>query len=186
MTLHKEQLRRGPPEPPDPLPRPGRAPHLAVGGRFGRTPSVRNHHSTDRGRRSNTERPWGGGMGMAVAKRKLGRTGLQVTTLGYGAMELRGAPRARDITEGQAEAILNKVLDAGINYIDTSIHYGLSEERIGRYISPRRAEYYLASKCGCLGLFYFNHIGSSGKLHNKAPWQLRRSRDRRNPGDGHR
>jgi aryl-alcohol dehydrogenase-like predicted oxidoreductase len=42
------------------------------------------------------------------------------------------------------------VLDAGINYIDTSIDYGLSEERIGRYIAHRRAEYYLASKCGCL------------------------------------
>jgi aryl-alcohol dehydrogenase-like predicted oxidoreductase len=83
---------------------------------------------------------------MAVAKRELGRTGLQVTTLGYGAMELRGAPHARDITEIQAETILNKVLDAGINYIDTSIDYGLSEERIGRYISHRRAEYYLASK----------------------------------------
>jgi aryl-alcohol dehydrogenase-like predicted oxidoreductase len=87
---------------------------------------------------------------MAVAKRQLGRTGLQVTTLGYGAMELRGAPRARDITEAQAETILNKVLDSGINYIDTSIDYGLSEERIGRYIGHRRAEYYLASKCGCL------------------------------------
>jgi len=87
---------------------------------------------------------------MSVAKRELGRTGLQVTTLGYGAMELRGAPRARDISEAQAETILNKVVDAGINYIDTSIDYGLSEERIGRYISHRRAEYYLASKCGCL------------------------------------
>jgi aryl-alcohol dehydrogenase-like predicted oxidoreductase len=70
--------------------------------------------------------------------------------LGYGAMELRGAPRGRDTTEAQAETILNSVLDAGINYIDTSIDYGLSEERIGRYISHRRSEYYLASKCGCL------------------------------------
>lgn len=87
---------------------------------------------------------------MAVATRGLGRTGLQVTTLGYGAMELRGAPRARDTTEEQAETILNAVLDAGVNYIDTSIDYGVSEERIGRYISHRRAEYYLASKCGCL------------------------------------
>jgi aryl-alcohol dehydrogenase-like predicted oxidoreductase len=69
--------------------------------------------------------------------------------LGYGAMELRGAPRGRDVTETQAETILNAVLDAGINYIDTSIDYGLSEERIGRYISERRSEYYLASKCGC-------------------------------------
>src|SRR5438132_10974887 len=87
---------------------------------------------------------------MAVAKRELGRTGLQGTTLGYRAMELRGAPRARDVTEAQAETILDAVLDAGINYIDSSIDYGLSEERIGRYVSHRRGEYYLASKCGCL------------------------------------
>jgi len=65
-------------------------------------------------------------------------------------MELRGAPRARDVTETQAETILHAVLDAGINYIDTSVDYGLSEERIGRYIGDRRSEYYLASKCGCL------------------------------------
>jgi aryl-alcohol dehydrogenase-like predicted oxidoreductase len=85
-----------------------------------------------------------------LPKRQLGRTGLQVTALGYGAMELRGAPRARPTTEAQAETILNAVLDAGINYIDTSPDYGVSEERIGRYIAHRRSEYYLASKCGCL------------------------------------
>jgi aryl-alcohol dehydrogenase-like predicted oxidoreductase len=85
-----------------------------------------------------------------LPKRELGRTGLQVTMLGYGAMELRGPPRGRDTTEAQAETILNAVLDAGINYIDTSIDYGVSEERIGRYIAHRRSEYYLASKCGCL------------------------------------
>src|SRR5499433_3744436 len=85
-----------------------------------------------------------------LPKRALGRTGLQVTMLGYGAMELRGTPRGRDVTDKQAQIILNAVLDAGINYIDTSIDYGVSEERIGRYISGRRSEYYLASKCGCL------------------------------------
>jgi len=84
-----------------------------------------------------------------LPKRELGRTGMQATMLGYGAMELRGAPRGRDVTEAQAETILHAVLDAGINYIDTSIDYGLSEERIGRYLSDRRSEYYLASKCGC-------------------------------------
>jgi aryl-alcohol dehydrogenase-like predicted oxidoreductase len=85
-----------------------------------------------------------------LPKQQLGRTGLQVTALGYGSMELRGAPRARDTTDAQAESILNAVLDSGINFIDTSIDYGVSEERIGRYISHRRSEYYLASKCGCL------------------------------------
>jgi aryl-alcohol dehydrogenase-like predicted oxidoreductase len=65
-------------------------------------------------------------------------------------MELRGAPRGRDTTEQQAERILNAALDAGINFVDTSIDYGVAEERIGRYISHRRDEYYLATKCGCL------------------------------------
>jgi len=74
---------------------------------------------------------------------------MDVTVLGYGAMELRGAPRGRDISEADSERILNALLDMGVNYIDTSIDYGLSEERIGRAISNRRSEYFLASKCGC-------------------------------------
>src|SRR5437879_7633723 len=85
-----------------------------------------------------------------LPKRELGRTRLQVAMLGYGAMELRGAARGREVTEAQAETILHAALDAGINYVDTSIDYGLSEERIGRYIANRRSEYYLASKCGCV------------------------------------
>jgi aryl-alcohol dehydrogenase-like predicted oxidoreductase len=85
-----------------------------------------------------------------LAKRLLGRTGLEVTTLGFGAMELRGAPVGPAITEQQAEQVLNAVLDAGINFIDTSIDYGRSEELIGRFIAHRRSEYFLASKCGCV------------------------------------
>lgn len=85
-----------------------------------------------------------------LPKRTLGRTGLEVTTLGYGSMELRGVPRGRDVTDEQAERILNAVLDAGINFIDTSIDYGMAEGRIGRYIAHRRSEYFLASKCGCV------------------------------------
>ncbi len=79
----------------------------------------------------------------------LGGTGLKVTRLGFGAMEIRGAPRGRDVTLKQADAILNAVLDAGINYIDTSVDYGMSEEFIGRSLSRRRSEFFLATKCGC-------------------------------------
>jgi aryl-alcohol dehydrogenase-like predicted oxidoreductase len=79
----------------------------------------------------------------------LGRTDLEVTSLGFGAMEIRGGPRGRDVTPAQAETILNAVLDSGVNYIDTSIDYGMSEEFIGQFISNRRSEYILASKCGC-------------------------------------
>lgn len=75
----------------------------------------------------------------------LGRTGLEVTQLGFGAMEL-----GRDhVTDEQAELVLNAVLDAGINFIDTAPDYGISEDHIGQFISHRRTEYYLATKCGC-------------------------------------
>ena len=80
----------------------------------------------------------------------LGRTGLEVTRLGYGAMEVRDAPGGRPVTDDQAKTILNEVLDSGINFIDTSNDYGRSEEFIGKYISHRRSEYYVATKCGCV------------------------------------
>ena len=87
---------------------------------------------------------------MELPKRTLGRTGLDVTVLGYGAMELRGAPRGPEVSPEAASEILNAVLDAGINFIDTSPDYGKSEELIGQSIAGRRSEYFLASKCGCL------------------------------------
>jgi aryl-alcohol dehydrogenase-like predicted oxidoreductase len=81
----------------------------------------------------------------------LGRTGLEVTQLGYGAMELRGgqSPLREALPPDVARDVLNAVLDAGINYIDTSPDYGASEEFIGEHISGRRDEFFLASKCGC-------------------------------------
>jgi aryl-alcohol dehydrogenase-like predicted oxidoreductase len=87
---------------------------------------------------------------MAIMTRALGRTGADVTILGYGAMELRGQPRGPEITDEDAGRLLNAVLDGGINLIDTSPDYGRSEELIGRYIGHRRDEFFLASKCGCL------------------------------------
>ncbi len=87
---------------------------------------------------------------MAIQTRTLGRTGADVTILGYGAMELRGHPRGPEIDDGEAGRLLNAVLDGGINLIDTSPDYGRSEQLIGASIGHRRDEYFLASKCGCL------------------------------------
>ncbi len=86
---------------------------------------------------------------MTIQTRRLGRTGADVTILGYGAMELRGEPRAPAITEDEAGLLLNAVLDGGLNLIDTSVDYGRSEQLIGKHIAHRRDEYFLASKCGC-------------------------------------
>ena len=85
-----------------------------------------------------------------LPKTVLGKTGLEVTKLGFGALELRDvqANGGRLPSEEHAGVVLNAVLEAGINLIDTSPAYGRSEEFIGRFIADRRDEYYLATKCG--------------------------------------
>ncbi len=90
----------------------------------------------------------------------LGRTGLEVTQLGYGSMGLRGPNTwgVRVVDEHHADRVLNAVLDAGINFVDTAPDYGISEERIGKYIGSRRNEYYLATKCGCAYIQHDDHI----------------------------
>ncbi|MET7462149.1 aldo/keto reductase [Nonomuraea sp. NPDC005501] len=87
---------------------------------------------------------------MTLPTAKLGRTGLRASRLGYGAMELRG-PQAwgRPVSDDEARTVLNTVLDSGVNLIDTSPDYGDAEEHIGRWISHRRDEFILSSKCGC-------------------------------------
>lgn len=87
----------------------------------------------------------------SIPTRTLGRTGYEVSVLGFGALELRGPePRfGRDLEPGQAGRVLNAVLDVGINFIDTAIDYGQSEAEIGRHIAHRRDEYFLATKAGC-------------------------------------
>jgi aryl-alcohol dehydrogenase-like predicted oxidoreductase len=86
-----------------------------------------------------------------MQKRILGKTGLPVSVLGYGAMEIRGTRvwGGRALSDTQADQVLNMVLDSGINFIDTAYDYGRSEEYIGKFISHRRSEYILATKCGC-------------------------------------
>ena len=92
--------------------------------------------------------------------RKLGRTGLEVTQLGYGSMGLRG-PRTwgvRVVDDEAADRFLNLVLDTGINFIDTAPDYGVTEQRIGQFISHRRDEFVLATKCGCAPIQHEDHL----------------------------
>ncbi|MBX9741608.1 MAG: aldo/keto reductase [Beijerinckiaceae bacterium] len=86
---------------------------------------------------------------LAGGSRRMGRTDMVVSRLGYGAMELAGPPKARALDEAETIAFLNRIVDSGINYIDTSIDYGLSERLIGKALSHRRHDFFLASKCAC-------------------------------------
>jgi aryl-alcohol dehydrogenase-like predicted oxidoreductase len=89
-----------------------------------------------------------------VESRRLGRTGLEVSEIGFGAFEIgrTWGTWVRDLyqrpDEADAVRTLNAVLDSGINFIDTAPAYELSEERIGKAISHRRSEFILATKVG--------------------------------------
>ncbi len=86
--------------------------------------------------------------------RPLGRTGLRVSPIGFGAFKIgrnQGAkyPGRYDLPDDAAvERLLHGVLDLGINLIDTAPAYGLSEQRVGRFLAGRRNQYVLATKVG--------------------------------------
>ncbi len=79
-----------------------------------------------------------------VEKRKLGKTGMEVSSLGFGGSEIG----YQEIFARVVNKLLNSALDGGLNLIDTAECYEGSEELIGKAVSSRRQEYYLFTKCG--------------------------------------
>ena len=77
-------------------------------------------------------------------RRIFGKTDLEVSPLGFGAgpVGYLGADAKR------TGEILNVLLDAGVNLIDTAACYPDSEPLIGEAVGHRRQEYVLVSKCG--------------------------------------
>jgi hypothetical protein len=86
-----------------------------------------------------------------MERRRLGKTDMVVSVLGFGGSEIgyeSVAPRT-------VERLLGTALDAGLNAIDTAECYADSERLIGRAVGARRREFYLFTKCG--------HAGSGGR-----------------------
>src|SRR5438105_5045278 len=80
--------------------------------------------------------------------RKLGSTGIEVTTLGFGAASIGNLYRA--ISDEAATATVTAAWDAGIRYIDTAPHYGqgLSEQRLGQALQGHAHSTILSTKVG--------------------------------------
>ncbi len=79
-----------------------------------------------------------------MEKRVFGKTGMNVSVLGFGGAEI-GFEGASAST---VREILSAALDAGLNVIDTAECYVDSEELIGEAVSSRRQDFYLFTKCG--------------------------------------
>jgi L-galactose dehydrogenase len=81
--------------------------------------------------------------------RPLGKTGLNVSALSYGASSLGGV--FHEIDEAQGIKTVHAALDLGINFIDVSPYYGLTkaETVLGKALKGvSRDRYYLATKVG--------------------------------------
>ena len=72
--------------------------------------------------------------------RELGRTGLHISRMGFG-----GIPIQKIDAEG-TKALIHKLLDAGVNYIDTARGYTVSEEYLGYALDGVRDRFVLATK----------------------------------------
>jgi myo-inositol catabolism protein IolS len=80
--------------------------------------------------------------------RALGRSGLQVSSVGLGTNYVGGYGLYANIDEAEGIRLVQKALDLGINFIDTADIYGFgrSEELVGEAIAGRRDEVILATK----------------------------------------
>jgi D-threo-aldose 1-dehydrogenase len=84
-------------------------------------------------------------------KRQLGRTRLQVTTLGLGTATMGGS-RIK-ITQSEGQAIVAAAWDAGVRYVDTAPFYGVgaAEHRVGDALRDKdRDDWVLSTKVGRL------------------------------------
>ena len=73
---------------------------------------------------------------MAIKKRSLGRTGIQVTPIGLGVMQFSGGQGVfgmmfPDLSQEQMNAIIKAALDGGINWFDTAEMYGRGRSERG-------------------------------------------------------
>ena len=79
--------------------------------------------------------------------RKLGRTGIEVSEIGYGAWGIGGAQWGGADDDESIQA-LNRAIDLGLNFIDTALAYGegRSERLVGRVVRERDETVHVATK----------------------------------------
>jgi aryl-alcohol dehydrogenase-like predicted oxidoreductase len=99
--------------------------------------------------------------------RQLGRSGLKVSTLSFGAATFGGQGEffqaVGQTDAGEARKLLGICQEAGVNLIDTADVYsgGLSEEIVGKAIAGHRHEWLISSKASFRTSDGPNNVGSS-------------------------
>lgn len=88
--------------------------------------------------------------------RPLGKTGLNVSVIGFGASPLGNVFDVCDEQEGIKT--VHYAIDHGVNFFDVSPFYGLTlaESRLGKALQGKRSDVFLATKCGRYDLQEFD------------------------------
>lgn len=86
----------------------------------------------------------------------LGKTGVAVSVLGFGASALGGV--FGQVTEKESVGAVRRAIELGINVFDVSPYYGLTlaEERLGNALAGMRKDVLLGTKCGRYGVDRFD------------------------------
>lgn len=108
-----------------------------------------------------------------MLRRTLGKTGLEVSALSFGASSLGSVFRQTD--DAEAIRTVHAALDAGINYIDVSPYYGATkaETVLGQAIGQTsRSRFYLSTKAGRYGVDTFDFSGA--RIESSLEESLRR------------
>lgn len=106
--------------------------------------------------------------------RELGRTGIEVSEIGFGAWGI-GGDLYGDVSDQDALSTLQRAADRGVNFFDTADVYGngRSERLIGRMFANRRDQVVLATKGGSLG-HYAGHDFSGKYIRSALEASLKR------------
>jgi L-galactose dehydrogenase len=88
--------------------------------------------------------------------RKLGKTDLNLSLIGFGGAALGGV--FGNVDPGEGMRAVHLAVDGGINFFDTSPYYGitLAETRLGAALVGRRDRVIIATKCGRYGMNEFD------------------------------
>ncbi len=112
---------------------------------------------------------------------RLGRTGMEITRVGFGAWAIGGGgwefgwgPQQDD----ESIAAIHRALESGVNWIDTAAAYGFgrSEEVVGRALSGLRERPYVFTKCSLIddGTRHVKHVLKRDSILREAEGSLKR------------